>query len=63
MRDLWPFQSSSKILQIQGLPCNSCGEKGNLSTACIQGKKEIKNNTTQNKFLFNNDDDDETVKL
>jgi len=32
-----------------------------LSTVCKKGKKETKNNKTQNKFLYDNDDDDETV--
>lgn len=42
--------------------CNNCGEKGHLSTVCKKGKKEMNNNKkTQNKFLYDNDDDDETV--
>ncbi|KAE9542436.1 hypothetical protein AGLY_003297 [Aphis glycines] len=28
--------------------CNNCGEKSHLSTVCKKGKKEIKNNKTQN---------------
>ena len=38
--------------------CNNYGSKGHLSTVCKKGKKDKKNNKTQNKFLSNNDIDD-----
>lgn len=52
---------SQKDCRYKDYECNNCGKKGHLSTVCKKGKNVKKNHKTQNKFLANNDEDDETV--
>jgi len=52
---MWPSQSLSKSTNA------TIKVKGPFSTVCKKNKKEMKNNKTQNKFLYDNDNDDETV--